>query len=52
MSSQKKRLAKPSGFRVGAEPRATEVYERVHEDCDDGEGNTTEKLRVKSIIKN
>ncbi len=36
---------KPSGFRVGAEPRATEVYQYVHEDCAEGEGNTTEKLR-------
>ena len=38
---------KSSIFRVGAESRATEVYERVHEDCDDGEGNTAENLRMK-----
>ena len=40
---------KPSDFQVGAEPRATEVYERVHEDCADGESNTPEKLREKGI---
>jgi leucyl-tRNA synthetase len=39
-----------SGVRVGAEPRANEVYERVHEAGDDGEGNTTEKLSGKGIL--
>ena len=43
--------SKPSGFRVGAEPRANEVYDSVHEACDDGEGNTAEKLRVQSMAQ-
>jgi nucleoside-diphosphate-sugar epimerase len=40
--------SKPSGFRVGTEPRATFVAELVHEDCDDGESNAPERLREKS----
>ena len=44
--------SKPSGFRVGAEPRVGARHdspEQKHEACDDGESNTAEKLRVKSI---
>ena len=54
--------SKPSGFRVGAEPRAMvgarhDSPEQKHEDCDDGEMaalpqrrlRTAEKLRVKSM---
>jgi phosphomethylpyrimidine synthase len=39
----------PSAFRVGDKPRATAVYELVHEACDDVEGNTAEMLREKGI---
>jgi hypothetical protein len=40
---------KPSGFRVGTQPRASKVYERVHEGSDDGESNDPENLREKGI---
>ena len=40
---------KPSGFWVGAKPRATGVYVNVHEDCDDGEGNNPKSQRVQGI---
>ena len=53
--------SKPSGFRVGAEPRVGARHdspEQKHEACDDGEMaalpqrrlGTAEKLRVKSIV--
>lgn len=37
-----KRYPFQSNFRVGAKPRATGLYESVHEDCELGAGNTPE----------
>ena len=44
-----KTYSKPLSFGVGAKHRATGVYSKVHEDCDEGAGNTAENSRAKSM---